>query len=383
MKRVAVLTGALVVCSGAALFAQGPIHISRVNGFGGFGFGRTGISSANLFNSTYQDLSSELGLDATGSLYDPRLVGYNFASFWDGNNTSVDQGRARSNGLSFNGNLSFLPERPFPFAVYFSRSHSNNNMRDIKIFGPRKKTVHVIRKYKGNPFGALVSVIADDTDNIYVSDSGAGRAMKFSSQGKFLSFIGGEEGAFKRPAAIAFNPRNRWLCIMDGARPRVFAYTTDGRMALKFGERGTGPGQFNFPTFLAVDRDGRLYVNDTLNLHVQIFTPESKFVREFGQAGVGSGNINRPKGMALDSEAHIYIAEGLFSTIQIFDAAGNFLLNFGQSGSGQGEFYIPAGRAVDREDRIFVADPFQHRLQVFQYHPEIKTQAQSLRGGGQ
>lgn len=118
---------AWVVCSGTALLAQGPLHINRVNGFGGFGWGRTGISSGSLFNSTYQDLSTELGLDATGSLYDPRLVGYNFSSFWDGNNTSVDQGRARSNGLSFNGNFSFLPERPFPFALTFSRNHSNTS----------------------------------------------------------------------------------------------------------------------------------------------------------------------------------------------------------------------------------------------------------------
>ncbi len=254
---------------------------------------------------------------------------------------------------------------------------------DIKIFEPRKKTIHVIRDYKGKAFGVPVGVTVDDADNIYVSDSGAGRVLKYSSQGKFLSYIGGEEGAFKRPASIAFNPRNRWLYIMDATRPRVFAYTTDGRMTLKFGERGTGPGQFNFPTFLAVDGDGRLYVNDTLNFRVQIFTPDGKFVSAFGQAGDGSGNINRPKGMALDSEAHIYIAEGLFSTIQIFDSAGNFLLNFGQAGSGQAEFYIPAGMAVDREDRIYVADPFQHRIQIFQYRPERTTQAQRSLGGGQ
>lgn len=253
--------------------------------------------------------------------------------------------------------------------------------RDVKIFDPQKKSVSVIRGYRGKHFGAPVSVAVDDAGNIYVSDSGGGRVLKFSRQGKLLDIVGGEEGAFKRPASLAFNPANRLLYIVDTARPRIFAYTTAGRLALKFGERGTGPGQFNFPTFIAVDREGRLYVNDTLNFRVQIFSPEGKFLRQFGEGGDGSGNINRPKGLAIDSEGHIHMAEALFSTVQVFDGEGNFLLNFGQAGSRSGEFYIPAGLAIDASDHIYVADPFQHRVQVFQYRPEARTQARRSEGG--
>jgi sugar lactone lactonase YvrE len=253
---------------------------------------------------------------------------------------------------------------------------------ELKIFDSQKKSVKAIGGYKGKQFGMPVSVAVDDFRNIYVSDSGAGKVLKYSPQGKFLDTIGGQEGAFKRPASIAFNPVNHWLYVVDTARPRIFAYSTDGTLRLKFGERGAGPGQFNFPTFIAVDREGRLFVNDTLNFRIEVLTADGKFIGQFGEAGDGSGSINRPKGVALDSEGHVYVAEALFSCVQIFDQQGRFLLGFGEAGSGAGEFYIPAAITIDREDRIYVADPFQHRVEVFQYRPaHLAPTAGS--GGGQ
>jgi DNA-binding beta-propeller fold protein YncE len=249
--------------------------------------------------------------------------------------------------------------------------------RDVKIFDPKTKSVSVIRGYRGRHFGVPVSVATDDARNIYVADSGAGRVLKFSPQGKFLDFIGGEEGAFQRPASIAFNPANKLLYVVDTTRPRIFAFAADGRPMLRFGERGDGPAQFNFPTFIAADRSGRLFVNDTLNFRVQVLSPEGKFLYQFGQAGDGSGNLNRPKGLALDSEGHVYLAEAIFSTVQVFDGEGRFLVHFGREGTGAGEFYIPAGLAIDRADRIYVADPYRRRVQVFQYRPASGERASS------
>jgi DNA-binding beta-propeller fold protein YncE len=255
--------------------------------------------------------------------------------------------------------------------------------RDVKIFDPKKKSVRVIRGYRGKYFGEPVSVAVDDADNIYVSDSAGGRVFKFSKQGKLQTILGGEEGAFKRPASIAFNPVSHLIYVVDTVRPRIFAYSPEGRLVLKFGERGSGPGQFNFPTFITAGRDGKLYVNDTLNFRVQVFSPEGKFLGQFGQAGDGSGNINRPKGLSIDSEGHIYIAEALFSTVQIFDEQGRYLLSFGQAGPKPGEFYIPAGIAIDPSDQVYVADPFQHRVEVFQYRTLKQARISSAAGGGQ
>ena len=273
-----------------------------------------------------------------------------------------------------------------PFALTFDHEGrliiADTGASNVKIFDPANKSVKVIHQYKGKQFGAPVAVAVDDEDNIYVSDSGAGRVLKYSAKGKLLGFIGGEEGYFKRPASIAFNPVNHLLYVVDTVRPKVFAFSTDGQMKIHFGERGTEPGQFNFPTFIAIDKTGRLYINDTLNFRIQMFSPEGKFLEQFGSGGDGSGSINRPKGLAIDREGHVYIAEALFSTVQIFDVQGRYLLSFGQSGKGPGEFYIPAGMAFDSSNRIYVADPFQRRVEIFQYFADDAANAPPHVGGG-
>lgn len=108
------------------LGAQSAEKPLSLNGFGGLGYDYTSLSTGNV-QDTYHSLTTELGLTAGGYLYDPRLLNYSFAGFWDGDNTSVEQGSARSNGLTFNGNLSFLPERAFPFSIYFTRTRSTTD----------------------------------------------------------------------------------------------------------------------------------------------------------------------------------------------------------------------------------------------------------------
>jgi sugar lactone lactonase YvrE len=270
-----------------------------------------------------------------------------------------------------------------PIAVAVDRSGriliADIGTRDIRIFDAKKKTVDRIAGYRGKHFGNPVSLATDGEGNIYVSDSGAGRVLKFGANGKLRGFVGGEEGGFKQPAAIAYNPVNQLLYIVDTMRPRVYAYSADDKVIHQFGEYGTGPGQFNLPAAIAIDRQGRLYVNDTMNFRVQVFTPEGKFVTQFGEAGDASGYFNRPKGLSLDSEGHIYITEAMFSTVQIFDLEGHYLLSFGKSGPGPGEFYIPAGITIDDSNRIYVTDTFRGRVQVFQYLPEKESQ----RGGAE
>ena len=137
-------------------------------------------------------------------------------------------------------------------------------------------------------------------------------------------------------------------------------------MLNSFGERGSAPGQLNFPTDLAW-RDGELLVLDSMNFRVQGFDPSGRPKRAFGRLGNSTGALSRPKGLAVDSEGDIYTAEALLETVQIFDGDGHFLYYFGNTGTGPGEFQLPAGVWIDRHDRIFVADALNRRVQVFQF----------------
>jgi DNA-binding beta-propeller fold protein YncE len=247
---------------------------------------------------------------------------------------------------------------------------------EVKIFDPANHSVLRIRSYKKYQFIVPIALAVDDQENIYVADSGAGRVVKFSPEGKFLAFIGGEEGGFKQPAGLAYSRKDKLLYVVDTMRPKIFVYDTNGNLVRYFGKRGLGPAEFNYPTFITVDSQGLLYVNDTLNFRIQVLTPDGKFVRQLGSFGDRGGEMARSKGLALDSEGHLYVADALFSTVQMFDQQGRFLLNFGQEGTNPGEFYIPAGVTIDPLDYVYVADPYHRRVEVFHYVAERPPAAQ-------
>jgi DNA-binding beta-propeller fold protein YncE len=47
---------------------------------------------------------------------------------------------------------------------------------------------------------------------------------------------------------------------------------------MKFGSSGSGEGEFDRPTDVAVDHDGVIYVSDWLNNRLQIFDETGKFI---------------------------------------------------------------------------------------------------------
>ena len=117
----------------------------------------------------------------------------------------------------------------------------------------------------------------------------------------------------------------------------------DGSTVRTIGKRGGEPGEFNFPTNLFVDTQGRLYVADTLNFRIQIFDPDGKLLSAFGTLGDTPGSLNRPKGVGVDSEGHIYVADTSFNNFQIFDQNGQLLLFVGAVGQ-RARRVLPAGR---------------------------------------
>ena len=64
----------------------------------------------------------------------------------------------------------------------------------------------------------------------------------------------------------------------------------------RIGERGASPGTFNFPTNLALDRDGRLHVADSLNFRIQVFDAALQPLRQVGSQGDRPGYFSPAEG---------------------------------------------------------------------------------------
>jgi len=212
-------------------------------------------------------------------------------------------------------------------------------------------------------------VAVDDQDNIYVSDSEAGKIFVFQPGGKFRRTIGslkGGEGYFKRPTGIAVDSAAKRIYITDTLRDKIFVLDMDGAVLQTIGRKGNGEVEFNLPTEVVV-RDQDLFVVDAMNFRVQFLNRTGGFETEVGSLGDSSGSMFRPKGIGVDSEGHLYVVDGLWGVIQVFDREGRLLYYFGTRGTGIGEFQLPAGMFIDRDDRIFVVDSYNRRIQVFRY----------------
>ena len=262
-----------------------------------------------------------------------------------------------------------------PHAVY------SDGKGKVYITDTGLQVVHVFdfakMKYRqvfGLPFSRLLSPVGvgvDRQDRLYVSDSEINRIFVFDPKGKFLRVIG-QPGDFVRVAGIALSPFNNLLYVVDSGGHKVLAFDMDGLKKFEFGQRGSGEGQFNFPTHIAVDQNGQVYVSDSLNFRIQVFHPDGQFVTKFGGVGNVVGSFSKPKGITVDREGHIYVVDGLYDTVQVFNMQGELLMNFGTSGIEEGRFWLPAGIFADARDRIYVADTYNHRVQVFQYMGEEK-----------
>lgn len=201
---------------------------------------------------------------------------------------------------------------------------------------------------------------------LFVTDSSAGCVHVLARDGRTLAQLG-SPAELGRPTGIVCDAARARMLVTDTTGGRLLALDLRTLAITAHGRRGEAPGEFNYPTNLALDAAGRVYVTDSLNFRVQVLSSELAPLASFGQAGAGPGCFAKPKGIALDSQGHVYVADGLFDNVQVFDAEGTLLLTFGSSGGALGELSLPTGLAFDGSDRLYVAEAGNARVQVFRF----------------
>ncbi len=253
----------------------------------------------------------------------------------------------------------------------------------VIVFDSKAKEVLVFGKKGPGQLSKAMGVVSGKDGRVYVTDSWMNRVVIFDAKGKFLNAIGGKDVLVK-PIGIALDEKRGRIYVVDAHGHQIVAFDPEGNVLFSIGKknapvelasgasdhawnRGFKKGEFRFPSNIAVDKEGKLYVADTLNFRVQVFNPEGEYLSTVGGLGDGLGQFSRPKGVAVDSQGNVYVSDASFSNVQIFDAGGNLLLFFGNVGTERGEFYLPAAISIDASDRIYVADQYNERIQVFQF----------------
>jgi DNA-binding beta-propeller fold protein YncE len=211
-----------------------------------------------------------------------------------------------------------------------------------------------------------IGITVDRKDRVWVADAVGQHVYAFDTEGNVLMALG-QQDEMVNPTAVAVDESRHRLYVVDSKQHALLVYDSEsGQLLSRFGQRGNEDGQFNFPTNVALDRAGRIYVTDTMNFRVQVFDPDYKFVDAFGQQGNRFGQFLKPKGVALDNYGNVYVVDSDFDNFQIFDQKRRLLMFLGGMGQLPGTFWLPAGIHIDRHNQIYVADQNNRRIQVFQ-----------------
>jgi len=215
-----------------------------------------------------------------------------------------------------------------------------------------------------------VGLALDSQENLYVVEQEKKGITVFDKTGTALKFI--TDPSLQRPAGIAIDRQRDKIYLADTSHTQstdhsVKIFSLDGKLLGKLGKgKGSGPGQFLFPTYVTLDAKGDVYVTDTLNSRVQMFDPDGNYQKSFGQRGNGWGMFDKPKGIALDSFGNLYVADSGWSNVQIFNSKGQILLFFGGRGPIPGMLKNPTAVAIDKQNKIYVADYINHRIEQYE-----------------
>jgi len=253
----------------------------------------------------------------------------------------------------------------------------------VFIFNTETRDATLIRNGYEAHFAWINGLAIDDSDRLFVSDGKLHRVLVFSPKHEVEGQIA--EGLVD-PVGLAVDNENRFLYVVDEQQDQVMVYDADTlKLLRRIGTGGkkhtlTTPGDFGGASNVALDKDGNVYVTDTMNNRVEIFDADGKFISQFGKPGDGPGYFARPKGIAVDGDGHIWVADEYQDRVQVFNREGQLLTYIGDTHSIlPGEFKALVGIAIDKQNRVFTTEQYPGRMQMFRYITDAEAAAEKAR----
>lgn len=242
-------------------------------------------------------------------------------------------------------------------------------------------------------------LVGDASGNLFVADADNFKVRKITGAGAVTLFAGssqgdtdgtGEAAQFNYFAGIAIDGSGN-LYVADEHNQRIRKITPAGVVTtLAGGANGNADGtgaaaQFNYPTGVAVDATGNVFVADKDNNRIRKIAPNGDVTTVAGSTqgyaeGTGTAaQFNKPKNLAIDASGNLYVTDADNFRIRKITPAGVVTtLAGGSQGTANGtgeaaQFNYPNGISVDGNGNIYVADENNHLIRKITPAGEVTT----------
>ncbi len=155
-----------------------------------------------------------------------------------------------------------------------------------------------------------------------------------------------------------------FVYVTDTNNQQVQVFDSSGTPVFKFGKKGNGEGEFQFPYGITGDKDGNVYVADLYNAKISIFTPKGKFLKYFADENKKTDFLKSPAGLRIYNEK-LYITDVQNNKVMIFSLKGEKLLEITAATAKDDSLYAPNAVTVDDDQNIYISDSGNSRVVVF------------------
>lgn len=194
------------------------------------------------------------------------------------------------------------------------------------------------------------------------------------------SIYGADDNQLIKPMDVYSDGELVFVSDTGNHQIQVFDKKT-GKLKLKFGSRGTNPGEFEYPYGITADESGKLYIADMKNSNISIFDKKGKFIKYFVPKEA-EDTILTPSAIRIFNQK-IYVPEINTGYIKIFDLLGNKIEEIKFPAESFVAPDSPNGVAVDKSNNIYVSDTGRSRVLIYNEKGEfIKEITGAKKEGG-
>jgi len=259
------------------------------------------------------------------------------------------------------------------FAGTGERGHRDGPKDQAMFFSPNGMAIH----QNGDIF------LADRNNHRIRRISIEGEVTTYAGNGARFSIDGAAASAsFELPDGLVIDSEgNVIIADMDGNRIRKITpdqqvTTIAGSGEFGFAEGNGTEASFRWPTSIAIDGDGNIFISDTRNHMIRKLAPNGDVtvVAGNGERGYANGEalqaqFHDPHGLAIANDGTIYVAESQGNRIRKISTSGmvSTVAGTGEKGFKDGPadeamFDSPVGLVINENGNLLVSDLLNNRI---------------------